>query len=67
MTKQMAYIDTLRVILPEQMKIDFLHMRNWPRTFDTWVKKRKEELLIQKSELIVMMNDQTAEIFVEVD
>jgi len=51
----MAYIDTLRVILPEDMKIEFLHMRNWPRTFDSWVKKRKEELLIQKANLVVEM------------
>lgn len=67
MTRQMAYIDTLRVILPEQMKIDFLHMRNWPRTFDTWVKKRKEELLIQKAGLVVAMNTQTDEIFSEIE
>jgi len=32
-----------------------LHMRNWPRTFDSWVKKRKEELLIQKANLVVEM------------
>jgi len=67
MTRQMAYIDTLRVIMPEQVKIDFLHMRNWPRTFDTWVKKRKEELLIQKAGLIVAMNTQTDEVFAEVE
>lgn len=63
----MAYIDTLRIILPEDMKIEFLHMRNWPRTFDSWVKKRKEELLIQKAGLVVQMNVESEQVFAEVE
>ena len=42
-------------------------MRNWPRTFDSWVKNRKAELLLQKDELINQMNKQTTEVFAEVE
>jgi hypothetical protein len=40
-TKTSDFIDSIRIILPEEMKINFLHMRNWPKKFDTWISNRK--------------------------
>ena len=44
-TKTSDFIDSIRIILPEEMKINFLHMRNWPKKFDTWISNRKNQLI----------------------
>ena len=41
MNKKAEYIDSIKIMFPEEMKLRFLHMRNWPRTFDSWLKSRK--------------------------
>ena len=67
MTKTSDYIDSIRIIFPEDMKIQFLHMRNWPRTFDGWLKNRKNQLLLQKQALIQSMQVETDNVFFMVE
>lgn len=55
MQTQMEFIDSCLVMLPVEMKIEFLHMRNWSRTFDSWILQRKQRLLKQKQQLIEEM------------
>lgn len=55
MTKQADYIDSVGVMLPDDMKFRFYHMLNWPRTFDVWLIKRKQELIETKGQLIAKM------------
>jgi hypothetical protein len=45
MNEQIGFIDSIKIYFPVEMRIEFLHMRNWPRTFDQWILNRKNKLL----------------------
>jgi hypothetical protein len=46
MSKQIDFIDSLRVEFPLDTRFDFWNMRNWPRTFDSWIRDRREQLIL---------------------
>ena len=43
--------------------IDFLNIRNWPRSFNKWIQVRKQQLLDQKNKLIEEMRAETNQVF----
>ena len=66
MQKQFEYILTVKVMFEECFVIEFLHIRNWPRSFDMWVMTRKEELEAKKMTLIEEMASETENVFAQV-
>ena len=42
--------------------LEFLNIRNWPRSFNKWILVRKQELLDQKKKLIQEMEEETNEV-----
>jgi hypothetical protein len=49
-------------MLPNDMKFRFYHLLNWPRTFDVWLIKRKQELIETKGQLIQQMQQECEQV-----
>ena len=45
---RMLFIDSVQIMFEDDQYLDFLNIRNWPRSFNTWILVRKEQLLEQK-------------------
>jgi len=41
MQNYFEYIYSLRVLFKDEIVMEFLHIRNWPRSFEQWIKNRK--------------------------
>ena len=41
MQKQMLFIDSVKIMFDDEDYIEFLNIRNWPRSFNKWVEVRK--------------------------
>lgn len=55
MNEYVNYIDSLKIIMPIELRMRFWNMRNWPRMFKVWLKNRQNVLLAQKERLIIDM------------
>ena len=44
MADQMKFIYKLKIIFDQDTMMKFLNIRNWPRTFDSWIQNRKRQL-----------------------
>ena len=42
MQKSMLFIDSVQIMFEDDQYMDFLNIRNWPRSFNTWILVRKE-------------------------
>ena len=51
MVRKMEYIERVEIKVPDEQYVEYLHMRNWPRTFRHYIDVRKEELLSKKDNL----------------
>lgn len=40
LAKKAEFIESLKILFPEETMIRYWHLRNWPRTIDTWIKQR---------------------------
>jgi len=45
LAKKADFIESLKILFPEDTMIRYWHLRNWPRTIDTWIKQRTQQLL----------------------
>ena len=63
MQKGMVFIDSVKVMFDDDQYLDFLNIRNWPRSFNQWIQLRKEQLLDQKRKLIEEMKEETNNVF----
>lgn len=63
LTRRMSYIESVEIIFPGTQYFDFLHIRNWPRTFRAYIENRKVDLLSKKDSLYQEMSVEIAEIF----
>lgn len=63
MQKGMLFIDSVKVMFDDDQYLDFLNIRNWPRSFNQWIQLRKEQLLDQKRKLIEEMKEETNNVF----
>ena len=64
---RMEYIESVKVMFPDHQYQEFLHMRNWPRAFKSYIEVRREELLSQKDSLYQKMSREIDEIFVKIE
>ena len=44
MQRQMIFIDSVEIMFEDNQYMDFLKIRNWPRSFQKWIETRREEL-----------------------
>lgn len=65
MQKGMHFIDSVQVMFDDDQYLDFLNIRNWPRSFNQWIQVRKEQLLDQKRKLIDEMKEETNQVFLK--
>lgn len=57
MAEQMEINFKMQIIFPDKDFREYLNIRNWPRTFNSWIQIRKEELMAQKQKLVEEMNE----------
>jgi hypothetical protein len=66
----MDYIESLRIMFIGEKDSDmyqtYLYLRNWPRTFASFIKSKKQELIDIKEQLIKKMDEETKQVFAEV-
>lgn len=60
---RMDYLEEVNIIFADNHYFEFLEMRNWPRTFQAYIKERKTELLAKKEDLYNQMNEEINEVF----
>lgn len=46
--------------------MEFLQIRNWPRSFQKWILTRKEELQAQRAKLVQEMKQETNGVFLKI-
>ena len=63
LARRMTYIESVEIIFPGTQYFDFLHIRNWPRTFRAYIENRKVDLLSKKDSLYQEMSVEIADIF----
>jgi hypothetical protein len=63
LAKRMEYLDNIEIIFPGDQYYEFLHIRNWPYTFKTYIEERKADLLSKKDGLYQEMSNEIGEIF----
>ena len=63
LARRMTYIESVEIIFLGTQYFDFLHIRNWPRTFRAYIENRKVDLLSKKDSLYQEMSVEIAEIF----
>jgi hypothetical protein len=67
LAKRMEYLDTIEIIFPGDQYYDFLHIRNWPYTFKTYIEVRKADLLSKKDGLYQEMSNEIQQIFEQIE
>jgi len=60
---KMQYIERLEIMFKDGQYLEFLHLRNWPKTFREYIERRKLELLSRKDSLSEAMQAEIGEIF----
>jgi hypothetical protein len=60
---RMEYTERLEIIFENGEYLEFLHLRNWPKTFRDYIERRKLELLSKKDNLFEAMSEDIAKIF----
>mmetsp|Transcript_42651 Transcript_42651/g.65424 ORF Transcript_42651/g.65424 Transcript_42651/m.65424 type:complete len:82 (+) Transcript_42651:667-912(+) len=56
LVRKMDYMERVEIISPGEQYTEYLHIRNWPRTFRHYIDVRKEELLSKKDNLYQEMS-----------
>jgi hypothetical protein len=67
LAKRMEYLDSIEIIFPGEQYFDFLHIRNWPYTFKTYIEERKCDLLSKKDGLYQEMSNEIGQIFGQIE
>lgn len=67
LAKRMEYLDGIEIIFPGDDYFDFLHIRNWPYTFKTYIEERKSDLLSKKDGLYQEMSNEIGQIFGQIE
>lgn len=66
MKNKMDDVEDLEICFEDSAYMEYLHARNWPRTFRVYINHKKAELMSKKENLFKEMNNDINDIFLQI-
>jgi hypothetical protein len=66
LTTKMDGVEHLEILFKGGVYLEFLHIRNWPRSFTEFIERRRTELMSRKENLFKEMNNDISHIHLQI-